>query len=315
MYYHFVVETLPKLALLKRAGLPEGTKILMWGESYEQKFLDILGIPQEMVVKYDPLKVYTADVLFFPTPVPRITPARESLEMTREGIGANEALPEHERDLIIYCTRRKAERRWVANEAELLATLQATFPEEKVLWLPPGGWGAPPVDETGTPLYGNVFGLARERQGQSGGAGVGGHRHRGRRGRASTRRSRTQRTSSPISTWTLRTTRWRSMTATLQAGKGFKQNYNQFIFLCLMTFCMKTAILLPLSFSSALAASIRSGSWWLVVVFEGVMKRYDCRKWSELTCPPKSVWCQDFHGRTIFEGTFNADHEGTLTFC
>ena len=33
MYYHFVVETLPKLALLKRAGLPEGTKILMWGES------------------------------------------------------------------------------------------------------------------------------------------------------------------------------------------------------------------------------------------------------------------------------------------
>ena len=86
MYYHFVVETLPKLALLKRAGLPEGTKILMWGESYEQKFLDILGIPPEMVVKYDPLKVYKADVLFFPTPVPRITPARESLEMTREGI-------------------------------------------------------------------------------------------------------------------------------------------------------------------------------------------------------------------------------------
>ena len=133
MYYHFVVETLPKLALLKRAGLPEGTKILMWGESYEQKFLDILGIPQEMVVKYDPLKVYTADVLFFPTPVPRITPARESLEMTREDLGADEALPEQERDLIIYCTRRNAQTRSVANEAELLATLQATFPEEKVV--------------------------------------------------------------------------------------------------------------------------------------------------------------------------------------
>ena len=33
----------------------------------------------------------------------------------------------------IYCTRRNAQTRSVANEAELLATLQATFPEEKVV--------------------------------------------------------------------------------------------------------------------------------------------------------------------------------------
>ncbi|QDZ19175.1 hypothetical protein HOP50_02g16890 [Chloropicon primus] len=133
MYYHFVVETLPKLALLKEAGLPEGTKILMWGESYEQKFLDVLGIPQEMVVKYDPLKVYTADVLYFPTPVPRITPAREALELTREELGAGEALPESERDLIIYCTRKQASTRSVSNEQELLSSLEAAFPDEKVV--------------------------------------------------------------------------------------------------------------------------------------------------------------------------------------
>jgi len=134
MYYHFVVETLPKLVLLKEAGLPEGTKILMWGEPYEQKFLDILGIPKEAVVKYDPLKVYTADVLYFPTPTPRITPARESLEMTREVfLGAEEVLPEAERDLIIYCTRRDASTRSVANEAELLERIAAEFPNEKVV--------------------------------------------------------------------------------------------------------------------------------------------------------------------------------------
>ena len=133
MYYHFVVETLPKLVLLKEAGLPEGTKILMWGEPYEQKFLDILGIPEEAVVKYDPLKVYTADVLFFPTPVPRITPARESLEMTREEMGADEVLPESERDLIIYCSRKGASTRQVANEEELLEKLRLEFPGEKVV--------------------------------------------------------------------------------------------------------------------------------------------------------------------------------------
>jgi hypothetical protein len=132
MYYHFVVETLPKLVLLKQAGLPEGTKILMWGEPYEQKFLDILGIPQEYVVKYDPLKVYTADTLFFPTPVPRITPAREALEATREAFGV-ETLSEDERDLIIYCSRSGASSRSVANEEELLKQLEVSFPEEKVV--------------------------------------------------------------------------------------------------------------------------------------------------------------------------------------
>ena len=93
----------------------------------------MLGIPQEMVVKYDPLKVYTADVLYFPTPVPRITPARESLEMTREEMGANEVLQESERDLIIYCTREHASTRSVANEAELLEKLEDTFPDEEIV--------------------------------------------------------------------------------------------------------------------------------------------------------------------------------------
>ena len=133
MYYHFVVETLPKLVLLKEAGLPEGTKILMWGEPYEQKFLDVLGISAESVVKYDPLKVYTADVLYFPTPTPRITPARESLLATRQELGAGEALPEAERDLIVYCTRAHASTRKVANEEELLSKLEAAFPNEEVV--------------------------------------------------------------------------------------------------------------------------------------------------------------------------------------
>ena len=41
--------------------------------------------------------------------------------------------------------------------------LNAPIPEGCSFGFHPGGWGAPPVDETGTPLYGDVFGLARRK--------------------------------------------------------------------------------------------------------------------------------------------------------
>lgn len=35
MYYHFVEEALPRMALLLKAQLPPGTKLLTWGAPYE----------------------------------------------------------------------------------------------------------------------------------------------------------------------------------------------------------------------------------------------------------------------------------------
>ena len=38
--------------------------------------------------------------------------------------------------------------------------LSAPIPPGAQFGFQPGGWGKPPVDESGNPLYGDVFGLA-----------------------------------------------------------------------------------------------------------------------------------------------------------
>lgn len=40
--------------------------------------------------------------------------------------------------------------------------LNAPIPPGAQFGYQPGGWGKPPVDEEGNPLYGDVFGLAEE---------------------------------------------------------------------------------------------------------------------------------------------------------
>ena len=40
--------------------------------------------------------------------------------------------------------------------------LSAPIPPGAQFGFQPGGWGKPPVDENGNPLYGDVFGLAMD---------------------------------------------------------------------------------------------------------------------------------------------------------
>lgn len=51
------------------------------------QYLQLLGIPPERVVAYDPTRIYCADMLLLPTPAPRITPPREALLAAREALG------------------------------------------------------------------------------------------------------------------------------------------------------------------------------------------------------------------------------------
>lgn len=51
------------------------------------QYLQLLGIPPERVVAYDPTRIYCADTLLLPTPTPRITPPREALLAAREALG------------------------------------------------------------------------------------------------------------------------------------------------------------------------------------------------------------------------------------
>ena len=132
MYYHFVAEGLPKFVMLKQAGLPEGTKVLTYGMPFEKEYLDRLGFQGEDLVPYETDKAYSADVLYMPTPTPRITPPREALESVREALDVR-VLPEEERNLIVYCTREGSSSREVANEREILQTLAEEFPDNELV--------------------------------------------------------------------------------------------------------------------------------------------------------------------------------------
>eukprot|EP00963_Diacronema_lutheri_P003604 scaffold285_cov330-Pavlova_lutheri.AAC.122 len=136
MYYHFVEETLPKLVLLKQSGLLDkypDMKILMWGQPYEASYLDLLEIQGDRVVIYEPHQTYHADVLAFPTPSARITPAKESLELVRQALGADQIVPQEERSKIIYCSRSGESSRKVVNEDEIIQAIKDEFPEDEVV--------------------------------------------------------------------------------------------------------------------------------------------------------------------------------------
>lgn len=136
MYHHWVVETLPKLVLLRDA-MPAVTgaqgwnashvRVLTWGQPWEAAWLDVLGIPRQATLTFDPLAGAAAHTLLLPSPVQVITPSAEALQLARSAVLA--ALPAAgPRDLVVFASRAGERSRAVANEAELLAALAAALP-------------------------------------------------------------------------------------------------------------------------------------------------------------------------------------------
>ncbi|KAI3435029.1 hypothetical protein D9Q98_003081 [Chlorella vulgaris] len=133
MYYHFVEEALPRVALLMASGrLTSDVKLLTWGQPYEAEYLEMLGVSRSQLVTYNASKVYCADRLLVPTPTPRITPPREGLQLVRQGLGVA-TLPEAQRDLLIYVSRQGESTRRVANEQALLQAIRAAFPQQQLV--------------------------------------------------------------------------------------------------------------------------------------------------------------------------------------
>eukprot|EP00798_Chlamydomonas_sp_ICE-L_P006228 gene6228-2846_t len=132
MYYHFLLEALPRLILLK-PYLDENTKVLMFGAPYEAGWLEYLGIPLEAVEVYDPTLTYCADELIVASPATIITPAKEGYQLLRDHVGASKSLPEAERNVVIYSSRAGANDREVSNEAELLAQMHQVYPDLEII--------------------------------------------------------------------------------------------------------------------------------------------------------------------------------------
>jgi capsular polysaccharide biosynthesis protein len=148
MYYHFVVETLPKLVLLRdalpsAASLPRltdagdawnasGARLLLWGAPWEAAWLQLLGVPRSAAVAYDPARRYAAELLLLPSPVPSVTPPAEALLAARGAVCAVVGCAVL-RDAIVYTSRAGERSRAVANEAALLDALRVAFPALQLL--------------------------------------------------------------------------------------------------------------------------------------------------------------------------------------
>lgn len=134
MYHHWVVETLPKLVLLRDA-LPalnaSSLRLLLWGQPWEGEWLDILRLPREAVVRFDVRARYHATTLLLPSPVPLITPSAEALHAAREAVLAR-VQPSGPRDVLVVTSRAGERARAVANERELLQALRSAFPALRV---------------------------------------------------------------------------------------------------------------------------------------------------------------------------------------
>lgn len=135
MYYHFLGEALPRMVLMQQQLLDDPSiKILTWGQPYEKSYLELLGITDRssQIMKYNPSAVYCIDELYVPSPIPRITPSRESLMSVRQAMGVKTP-PLSERNIIIYVSRENEESRRVVNELDIIAAIQQSFSEIDVV--------------------------------------------------------------------------------------------------------------------------------------------------------------------------------------
>ena len=80
--------------------LKDQVKVLAYGLPFEIEYFKLLGIDEDQIVRYDPDKIYLTDVLYYPTPTPRVLPSRESLLMIRKALNVVNH-PREERDLIV----------------------------------------------------------------------------------------------------------------------------------------------------------------------------------------------------------------------
>jgi len=139
-YWHFTMETLPRLALV-RDLLDRDPEIRLlvdidFGGStsapWARQYLDLLGIDPARIVPYDPTRVYRARELYLPSLVPTDEPSREAVEAARRMV-VPEPAPREERTQIIVVNRRDALNRRSGNVGDLVGALRARLPEAPVV--------------------------------------------------------------------------------------------------------------------------------------------------------------------------------------
>lgn len=150
-YYHWLLDSLPRLRLLQWANIPWDTIDAFLVNEPECPFvvqtLELLGIPRSRVVRCSKRQILTADLLLVP-PLP--TPleggvAPWACEFLRQALGPTPNAAAAQSDLRLYLSRRNSPRRRLANEEAVEALVlrhgfqivrpeELSFPEQALLF-------------------------------------------------------------------------------------------------------------------------------------------------------------------------------------
>ncbi len=136
LYYHWVIDRLPSILLLRKFILQDPTiKLVIHNQhnsvaGYVHEYLHLLGIPSDQVIVANSNALYHAETLYFATPfLMEPIPKKLLSELRSELIEAAYQKPssrEYKNNLVVIIQRREADRR-ILNLAELVRTVNESF--------------------------------------------------------------------------------------------------------------------------------------------------------------------------------------------
>lgn len=141
-YYHFLLEALPRLLLVKDIINNDPSIKILFNSPYRNfmtEVLDLLEIDNSRVIYCDPEKIYHVDTLYFPKPPFMGYPSKEEIIRIRRRLLKavkeyddldNGEAPIEKRDLIIVIERLETARH-VKNTNELVEAIKSFFPSLK----------------------------------------------------------------------------------------------------------------------------------------------------------------------------------------
>lgn len=116
-YYHWLLEVVPRLMLMREAGLSADWYVIESHCRYQRRVLELLGVPQDRLIQPHYALHLRADCLIRPSH-PGVDAWRAMAEAVKQGLPATEQARANE-SRRIYISRKEAAHRKVANETEL----------------------------------------------------------------------------------------------------------------------------------------------------------------------------------------------------
>lgn len=122
IYYHWLLDTLPRLHLLQRSRLAIDKIVIPCSAPYQQASLDMLGLSTAQIVSERGMHVQASSLVVPTMPGVPGNPPRWACDYLRKSLLSTVKRSSHSRR--IYISRAKASSRTVINENELLPLLE-----------------------------------------------------------------------------------------------------------------------------------------------------------------------------------------------